>query len=206
MKNLTVIEHPLLARALTRLRDQSTPPQAFRHHLQECGRLLACEATRFLDSRPVRVRTPLALASGVELKRPVTLVPVLRAGLALLDPFQELLPEASIGFVGQRRDEATLHPETYLFKVPDVKKADVFVLDPMLATGGSAVSTMDLLRKHGARRIRLVCLLASPEGVECVTRAHPDVPILTAALDRRLNDRGYIVPGLGDAGDRFFGT
>ncbi len=206
MKNLTVIEHPLLARALTRLRDQSTPVPAFRHHLMECGRLLAAEATRHLEVRRIRVKTPLATAPGVELRRPVTLVPVLRAGLALLDAFREMLPEASIGFVGQRRNEETLEPETYLFKVPAVRISDVFVLDPMLATGGSAISTLDQLKRHGARRLRLICLLAAPEGVAAMEQAHPDVPILTGALDRRLNERGYIVPGLGDAGDRCFGT
>lgn len=206
MKNLTVIEHPLLARALTQLRDQSTPGPAFRHHLMECGRLLACEATRDLEVRKVRVQTPLALASGVRLRRPVTLVPVLRAGLALLDAFRDMLPEATIGFVGQRRNEETLEAETYLFKVPAVRTSDVFVLDPMLATGGSAISTLDQLKRHGARRLRLICLLAAPEGVAAMEKAHPEVPILTGALDKRLNERGYIVPGLGDAGDRCFGT
>jgi len=206
MKNLTVVEHPLLARALTQLRDQSTPVPAFRHHLMECGRLLAAEATRHLEVRRIRVKTPLATAPGVELRRPVTLVPVLRAGLALLDAFREMLPDASIGFVGQRRNEETLEPETYLFKVPAVRTSDVFVLDPMLATGGSAISTLDQLKQHGARRLRLICLLAAPEGVGAMEQAHPDVPILTGALDRRLNERGYIVPGLGDAGDRCFGT
>ncbi len=206
MKNLTVLEHPLLARALTQLRDQSTPVPAFRHHLMECGRLLACEATRDLEVRKVRVQTPLALASGVQLRRPVTLVPVLRAGLALLDAFRDMLPEATIGFVGQRRNEETLEAETYLFKVPAVRVSEVFVLDPMLATGGSAISTLDQLKRHGARRLRLICLLAAPEGVAAMEKAHPEVPILTGALDRRLNERGYIVPGLGDAGDRCFGT
>lgn len=203
---LTVVDHPLVARALTRLRDKSTPLPEFRQLLLECGRALAWEATRDLETRRIRVQTPLAPANGQALRRPVTLVPVLRAGLALLDAFREVLPDASIGFIGQRRDEETLQPETYLFKVPEVKASDVFVLDPMLATGGSANSTLDLLRRHGARRLRLVCLLAAPEGIQAVQEAHPDVPIHTAAVDRHLNHRGYIVPGLGDAGDRCFGT
>ncbi len=206
MKPPVVLQHPLLAQALTRLRDKSTPRAEFRRLLLECGRFLACESTRSLETRRIRVQTPLATAPGVTLRRPVILVPVLRAGLSLLDPFREILPDAAIGFVGQRRNEETLLPETYLFKVPPSKAADVFVLDPMLATGGSAISTIQGLKDQGARRIQLVCLLAAPEGIEAVSRAHPDVAITTAALDRKLNQVGYIVPGLGDAGDRCFGT
>lgn len=206
MNSLRILQHPLLAQALTRLRDQSTPVGEFRSQLHLCGRVLAVEATRLLESRPVQVRTPLARTRGSALRRPVVLVPVLRAGLALLDPFREVIPDAAIGFVGQRRNEETLIPETYLCKVPAMRTADVFVLDPMLATGGSAIATLELLRKQGARRLHLVCLLAAPEGVANLEKAHPEVPILTGALDRRLNGKGYIVPGLGDAGDRCFGT
>lgn len=206
MEGVTVVEHPLLGRSLTCLRDEATPVPEFRRHLLQCGRLLALEATRGLGTRRRVVQTPLARARGVELARPVMLVAVLRAGWSLLDPFLELLPEASVGFVGQRRDEGTLRPETYLFKVPRQPGAEVFVLDPMLATGGSAISTVTLLRAHGLRRIRFACLLAAPEGARALREAHPDVPILAGSMDERLNERGYIVPGLGDAGDRCFGT
>lgn len=205
-EGLTVVEHPLLGRSLTRLRDRETPVPEFRAHLQQCGRLLACEATRGLGTRRRMVQTPLARAAGVELARPVVLVAVLRAGWSLLDPFLELLPDATVGFVGQRRDEETLRPETYLFKVPRQPTADVLVLDPMLATGGSAISTVELLRGHGLRHIRFCCLLAAPEGVRALRGAHPGVPIVAGALDARLNGQGYIVPGLGDAGDRCLGT
>jgi len=206
MNPLTIVSHPLLARALARLRDHSTPHAEFRRSLHEAGHILACEATRLLPTRTIRVKTPLATTSGLDLKRPVVLVPVLRAGLALLEPFREILPDALIGFVGQRRNEATLIPESYLFKVPRAAAADVFVLDPMLATGGSAEATLNELRTHGARHLHLVCLVAAPTGVRRVHQSHPSVPILTAALDRKLDSRGYIVPGLGDAGDRYFGT
>lgn len=203
---LTVVEHPLLGRSLTCLRDRGTPVPEFRRNLLQCGRLLAFEATRSLGTRRRTVQTPLARARGVELARSVVLVAVLRAGWSLLDPFLELLPDATVGFVGQRRDEKTLQPETYLFKVPRDSSAEVFVLDPMLATGGSAISTVTLLRSHGLRRMRFCCLLAAPEGVQALQEAHPGLPILAGALDSRLNEHGYIVPGLGDAGDRCFGT
>lgn len=203
---LTVVEHPLLGRSLTCLRDRGTPVPEFRRNLLQCGRLLAFEATRGLGTRRRTVETPLARAAGVELARRVILVAVLRAGWSLLDPFLELVPDALVGFVGQRRDETTLRPETYLFKVPRDATAEVFVLDPMLATGGSAVSTVTLLRSHGLRRVRFCCLLAAPEGVEALQGAHPGVPIIAGALDARLNAQGFIVPGLGDAGDRCFGT
>jgi len=206
MSSLTISTHPLLARALTRLRDQSTSASDFRRYLHEAGHLLACEATRLLPTRKVRVQTPLAVTNGLDLRRAVVLVPVLRSGLALLDPFREILPDALIGFVGQHRNEETLQPEAYLFKVPEASRADVFVLDPMLATGGSASATLDDLKAHGAKHLHLVCLVAAPEGVRRIQTAHPEVPILLGALDRRLNEQGYIVPGLGDAGDRFFGT
>jgi uracil phosphoribosyltransferase len=206
MSSLTVSSHPLLAWAVTRLRDRATSASDFRRYLHEAGHLLACEATRLLPTRKVRVQTPLATATGFDLRRPVVLVPVLRSGLALLDPFREILPDALIGFVGQRRNEETLQPESYLFKVPEASRADVFVLDPMLATGGSASATLANLKAHGARHLHLVCLVAAPEGVARIQKDHPEIPILLGALDRRLNQSGFILPGLGDAGDRFFGT
>ncbi len=206
-EGLTVIAHPLLARALTRLRDVRTPAPEFRRLLDDASSLIAWEVTRTLSTRSVRVDTPLAPTRGVELARPVILVPVLRAGVGMLDAFLRVVPDAAVGFVGQRRDEATLRPHTYLSNLPArLDAAEVIVLDPMLATGGSAVSTFDQLTEAGARRLRLATLLAAPEGVQNVLSAHPGTRVYTAALDRRLDRRGYIFPGLGDAGDRCFGT
>jgi len=207
MEGLTIVQHPLLARALTHIRDRQTPTPEFRQRVDEAAQLLAFEVTRGLETRKVQVETPLMMASGVALKRDVVLVPVLRAGVSMLDAFLRTVPDATVGFVGQKRDEKTLEASTYLFNVPaKVATADVIVLDPMLATGGSAVATIAMLRERGAKRIRTVHLLAAPEGVRRVHKAFPDVPIFIAALDRKLNGDGFIVPGLGDAGDRSFGT
>jgi uracil phosphoribosyltransferase len=207
MEGLTIVQHPLLARALTHIRDRQTPTPEFRQWVDEAAQLLAFEVTRGLETRKVQVETPLMMASGVALKRDVVLVPVLRAGVSMLDAFLRTVPDATVGFVGQKRDEKTLEASTYLFNVPaKVATADVIVLDPMLATGGSAVATIAMLRERGAKRIRTVHLLAAPEGVRRVHKAFPDVPIFIAALDRKLNGDGFIVPGLGDAGDRSFGT
>lgn len=207
MEGLTIVQHPLLARALTHIRDRQTPTPEFRQWVDEAAQLLAFEVTRGLETRKVQVETPLMMASGVALKRDVVLVPVLRAGVSMLDAFLRTIPDATVGFVGQKRDEKTLVASTYLFNVPaKVATADVILLDPMLATGGSAVATIAMLRERGAKRIRTVHLLAAPEGVRRVHKAFPDVPIFIAALDRKLNGDGFIVPGLGDAGDRSFGT
>jgi uracil phosphoribosyltransferase len=207
MKGLTVVEHPLLARALTHLRAAETPSPQFRRWIDDAASLLAFEVTRTLETKSVRIRTPLTQTAGVGLKRDVVLVPILRAGVAMLDAFLRAIPDASVGFVGQKRDEATLEAHTYICNLPrSVATADVIVLDPMLATGGSACSTLTLLRERGARHLRFASLLAAPEGVRRVRRVHPEVPIFTASLDQKLNSHGFIVPGLGDAGDRAFGT
>lgn len=207
MEGLTVVQHPLLARALTHIRDRQTPTPEFRRWIDEAARLLAFEVTRGLETRKVIVETPLTKTSGVALKREVVLVPILRAGVSMLDAFLRTVPDATVGFVGQKRDEKTLEASTYLFNVPErVAAADVILLDPMLATGGSAVATIALLRERGAKRIRTVHILAVPEGVRRVHEAFPDVPVFCASLDRKLNRDGFIVPGLGDAGDRSFGT
>lgn len=207
MDGLTLVQHPLLAAALTRIRDRSTDSTGFRRAVTEASRLIAFEATRHFECRPIGIRTPVSAARGVVLRRPVVLVPVLRAGVSMLAAFLETVPDAAVGFVGQKRDEATLEPHSYLFNVPaGLETAEVLVLDPMLATGGSVAATVAGLKERGAKRIRCIHLLAAPEGVRRFREVHPDVPLIAAALDRKLNRSGYIVPGLGDAGDRCFGT
>lgn len=207
MKNTTVISHPLIDHNLVRLRDERTAPEIFRRALGEVAMLMVYEATRDFAQKTVSVQTPVAKTRGKELMREVLLVPVLRAGLGMLEPMLQLLPHARVGFVGLKRDEATLAAATYHESLPDKLGAfEVIVLDPMLATGGSAVATLDLLFQRGARRVRVVNLLAAPEGIRRVHEHYPDVPIVTGALDRKLNSQGYIVPGLGDAGDRLFGV
>ena len=207
VKQVTVIDHPLVQEKLTRLRDKRTPSPEFRRLLGELAVLLVFEATRDLRLRPTRVRTPLALARGHRLRDNLLLVPVLRAGLALVEPLARLIPEARVGFIGLRRNEETLQPEAYLEKLPDdLSDCEVLLLDPMLATGGSALAALEMLAARGARRIQLVNVLAAPEGIRNVHARFPRVAIYTAALDKRLNKLGYIVPGLGDAGDRAFGV
>lgn len=207
MPGLIVIEHPLLALTVTRLRDETTPVHEFRRLLDQAAALMLPDVTRELATKPVRVKTPLATTRGVALKREVILVPILRAGLAFLEAFQRVLPVAKVGFVGVKRDAYTHRPHTYSSSLPDnLKGMEVIVLDPMLATGGSAVATLDLLWQRGARELRLVTLVSAPPGVSTVLEAHPTVRLFTAALDRTLNSRAYIVPGLGDAGDRAFGV
>ncbi len=202
-----VINHPLLQDRLTRLRNKNTSTAEFRFTLEEAGLLLAAEATRHLPTRSVRIQTPLASHKGVCLAHPTVLVPVLRAGLSLLPAFQRLLPSAAIGYIGLARNETTLAPEAYYQKLPKITlNTQVFLLDPMLATGGSSQAALDLLRKHGAHCITLVCLVAAPEGLKKIIESHPDISIYTAAIDQKLNPRGFITPGLGDAGDRLFGT
>jgi len=204
---LTVVDHPLLRLAVTRLRDVNTSTREFRRLLEEVALLLACEVTRDLAVRPRAVQTPLAKAKGWTLRREVVLVPVLRAGLGMLSGFSALLPDATVAVIGLKRDEETLATHTYLTKIPDdLSKRDVILLDPMLATGGSASTAIALLRAHRAKQVRLASLVAAPPGVERVLEAHPGTRIFTAALDARLDKRGFIVPGLGDAGDRLFGN
>jgi len=207
MKNVTVITHPLVQQNLTRLRDKSTQPEEFRRALGEVAALMVYEATRTFATQPVTVRTPLEQTRGVKLKHEVLLVPVLRAGLGMLDPILRCIPHARVGFIGLKRNEYTLEAATYHKSLPSqLSDFEIILMDPMLATGGSSVSALDLLSERGARRVRLVNLLAAPAGIKFVHQHYPDVPIFTAALDRKLNHKGYIVPGLGDAGDRLFGV
>ena len=207
MEGLRVVDHPVLARAITVLRATSTGRAEFRTALEEASWTLAYEALRDLPVAEVEVETPLETTAGVVLGRPVMVVAVLRAGLGMVDGFLRLVPDAAVGHIGMRRNEETLQPEGYYESLPaGVAASTVFVVDPMLATGGSAIAALTRLREAGARDLRLVCLVAAPEGVRAVREADPDVPILAAALDRRLDERGYIRPGLGDAGDRIFGT
>jgi uracil phosphoribosyltransferase len=192
---------------LTRLRDETTPPKIFRELVAEIATLLLYEATADLPTDDRDVRTPLASYKGVRLKDKVGLVPVLRAGIGMVEAALELMPEAQVWHIGLFRDERTLRPIEYYNKLPSSATVQVcLVLDPMLATGGSATATIDVLKKWGAERIKYVGIIAAPEGVRALVSAHPDVPIHVAALDERLNEKGYIVPGLGDAGDRQFGT
>lgn len=207
MENVTIINHPLIDHNLARLRDEKTEPEEFRRALGEVAMLMVYEATRGFEQKTVTVRTPVAGTKARILKREVLLVPILRAGLGMLEPLLRLVPHARVGFVGLKRDEATLEAMTYHQSLPDkLGQFEIIVMDPMLATGGSAVAALDLLHQRGAKRIRLVNLLAAPEGIKYVHQHYPDVPIVSGALDKKLNSKGYIVPGLGDAGDRLFGV
>ena len=206
--HLTVVDHPLVRHKLSLMRRQETPTGEFRQLLREISQLLAYEITRHLPMEMRTIRTPVAEMEAPFLEgRKLALVSILRAGNGLLDGVLELIPSARVGFVGLYRDEATLEPVEYYLKVPgQLEERLVIALDPMLATGNSSVAAVDRLKAAGATDIRFMCLLAAPEGVERMRAAHPDVPVVTAALDERLNEVGYIVPGLGDAGDRMFGT
>lgn len=207
-EHLTVVDHPLVQHKLTLMRDRKTPTAVFRQLLREISQLLAYEITRELPMSMKSIETPLEEMDSPTLAgKKLALVSILRAGNGLLDGVLELIPSARVGFVGLYRDEETLQPVQYYFKVPDaLEDRLVIAVDPMLATGNSSAAAIDLLKNAGAKNIRFMCLLAAPEGVERMKAAHPDVPIVTAALDRKLNDIGYIMPGLGDAGDRMFGT
>jgi uracil phosphoribosyltransferase len=203
---LTVLQHPLGAHFLTHLRDETTKPATFRtlsHHL---GMLLAVEATRDLPVRAHTIRTPLESHEGSVLARGLVVVPILRAGLGMVEPFTQLFPDVSVGYVGLERDHETAQARRYYCKLPPLPGRRVFVVDPMLATGGSAIKALTLLREAGAEDPGLVCIVSSPEGVAAVEAAHPSTRIVTAALDRELNARKYILPGLGDFGDRLYGT
>ncbi|MBL68990.1 MAG: uracil phosphoribosyltransferase [Verrucomicrobiales bacterium] len=206
MKNVTVIDHPLVQSRLSRLRDASTPHGEFRRLLRELSVPLVYEAARDLPTRSRRVKTPLAATGGVTLAREVLLVPILRAALGMLSGLDELLPDARVGYIGLARNEKTLEPEWYLDKVPRrLARYEVFLLDPMLATGGSALAAGEMLERRGARTIRFVHVLAAPEGLRTVRKRFPQSQIYTGAIDSHLDSNGYIVPGLGDAGDRCFG-
>ncbi len=207
-QNLTVVDHPLVQHKLSFMRDKTTPSAHFRQLLGEIAQLLAYEATRDLPLEMREAETPLQSMQSPYLSgKKLALVSILRAGNGMLDSLLHLIPSARVGFVGLYRDEETLKPVQYYFKVPeDISERDVLAIDPMLATGNSSVAAIDLLKAAGARRITFLCLLAAPEGVARMQEAHPDVRIITASLDECLNEQGYIVPGLGDAGDRMFGT
>jgi len=207
VKGVTVIAHPLVQHNLTRLRDKRTQPQEFRRLLGEIASLMLYEASRSFATRPIAVQTPLAPARGFRIKRDVVLVPVLRAGLGMLDSILQLIPNARVGFIGLKREETTLRAQFYHKSLPkNLSRFEVILIDPMLATGGSAVAALDLLAEQGAKQVRLVNLVAAPEGIRRVRKNYPKLPIFTAAIDRRLNNKGYILPGLGDVGDRLFGT
>jgi uracil phosphoribosyltransferase len=202
-----VIDHPLAAANLAILRAKTTEPALFRRHLQELSVLLFVEASRGWGTAPIQVETPLALCPGAVLAKPIILVPILRAGLGMLDGIQRAVPDAAIGHIGLYRDAETLRPVSYYEKVPvNVTAAEVLLLDPMLATGNTASEAASIVKAQGARSLQFLCIVACPAGVEQFQRDHPDVPILAAAIDPELDDHGYIVPGLGDAGDRYFGT
>jgi uracil phosphoribosyltransferase len=207
VKGVTIIAHPLVQHNLTRLRDKRTGPQEFRRVLSEVAALMLYEATRSFGIAPTSVQTPLARAHGYRLRREVVLVPVLRAGLGMLDSILQLIPHARVGFIGLKREETTLRATSYHQSLPaNLSRFEVVLIDPMLATGGSAVAAMDLLTELGGSHVRLVNLVAAPEGIRRVRSHYPNLPIFTAAVDRKLNEKGYILPGLGDAGDRLFGV
>jgi uracil phosphoribosyltransferase len=200
-------KHPLVKHKLTLLRNSSTEPKKFRELVRELAILLTYEATADLTLKPITVTTPMGKAAGSELVDKIGLIPILRAGLGMVEGIWEMMPSAEVWHIGLYRDEETLQPVSYYNKLPTMPTVQVcLVLDPMLATGGSAVATCNILKAWGASRIKFVGLLAAPEGVEALQTTHPDVPIHVAQIDERLNDVGYIVPGLGDAGDRQFGT
>ncbi len=208
MKGVTVIAHPLVQHNLARLRDKRTQPQEFRRLLGEIAALMIYEATRtFRRQKNFRSKRRSHSTSGFQLEREVVLVPVLRAGLGMLDSILQLIPHARVGFIGLKREETTLRAMFYHKSFPkNLGSFEVILIDPMLATGGSAVAAIDLLVEQGAKHIRLVNLVAAPEGIRVVQKNYPRMPIFTAAVDKKLNGKGFIVPGLGDAGDRLFGT
>lgn len=202
-----LVDHPLVHDALVSLRDKETPPEAFRRVATRISVLLAAEALRSLPTAPATIETPLGPADGRRVASEVVVVPVLRAGLGMLDAVLELVPSARVGYIGLQRDERTAIASQYYSKLPDrLDRSYVLMIDPMLATGGSASAALELLRHAGATRVRIVCIVAAPEGIACVERDHPDVVIYTPVVDRHLNAQKYIVPGLGDFGDRLYGT
>ncbi|ODA42634.1 uracil phosphoribosyltransferase [Desulfosporosinus sp. BG] len=208
MTKLQVLDHPLIQHKLSLIRDEKTGSKEFRELVEEVAMLMAYEVTRDFPLQEIEVKTPVALAkANVIAGRKVGLVPILRAGLGMVDGMLRLIPAAKVGHVGLYRDPETLLPVEYYCKLPnDIAERDLIVIDPMLATGGSASAAITFLKDRGAKNIKLMCLIAAPEGIKTVQNAHPDVDIFVAAVDERLNEHGYIVPGLGDAGDRLFGT
>lgn len=207
MPNIYPSSHPMVAHKLTLLRDENTEPKKFREAVREIAALLAYEATADLELMPKEINTPLARYTGAQLREKIGLVPILRAGLGMVEGIWNLMPSAEVWHIGLYRDERTLKPVEYYNKLPVEPTVSVcLILDPMLATGGSAVATVNVLKRWGVRKIKFVGILGAPEGIALMDQYHPEVPIHLAAIDDRLNERGYIVPGLGDAGDRQFGT
>lgn len=206
-KNLVLLQHPLIKKDITILRDKKTNTEIFRAAVTRISNVLAVEISTAFSLAEFKVETPLEKTVGYRLKQDVVLIPVLRAGLGMVDGFLQLIPDAKLGHVGLERNETTLQPNSYYLKTPkNLSKAEVLLLDPMLATGGSASAAITFLKKRGAKNLVFACLLAAPEGVKKLLKDHPDVLIFSAAVDRQLNKKGYILPGLGDAGDRTFGT
>ncbi len=207
MDNLTVVDHPLLKRDLTVLRRDETPHGQFRQTVSNAAAILAYEAMRDIDLRETEIETPLEATTGYELAEDVMVVPIMRAGLGMVDGFVRYVPEARVGHLGMQRDEETYRPVDYYSNIPEgIEDAHVFVVDPMLATGGSASFAINHLKEHGGRTFTFACLVAAPEGVRRLGEEHPEVPVVTAVLDRELDENAFIRPGLGDAGDRIFGT
>jgi uracil phosphoribosyltransferase len=205
--NVILIEHPVIQTKLTELRDFATEHRKFRALLNEIASLMVYEVTRDWPTTPRPIQTPLERTTGNVLSRKVTLVPILRAGLGMAEGVLRLLPDARMGHLGVYRDEKTLEPISYYQKLPpDIAQTEVLLIDPMLATGGSGSAAVSILKKAGVGSMKFVCLVAAPEGIRALHQQHPEVPIYTAAIDRQLNEKGYILPGLGDAGDRIFGT
>lgn len=208
-KNLFILNHPVIQHSLSLLRSIDCPDEEFRRLIKRIATLMGYEVFKALDTAPITVQTPLESMQGLALKKPYpVIVPILRAGLGIAEGLSEALPEAATGHIGVYRDEETFQPHAYLCRLPDLKERKVFLVDPMLATGGSAVYALDTLVRKGARKedITLVCLVAAPEGVKAIRQKYPNIPLYCAALDRCLNERAFICPGLGDAGDRLFGT
>lgn len=204
---LKVLKHPLITHKLTQMRNKDCGTKDFRQNLDEIAGLMAYEITRDIPLKEVEIETPVATCKTYEMEKEIVLVPILRAGLGMVNGICNLIPTVKIAHIGLYRDEETLEPHTYFEKYPkQVKDAIVMIVDPMLATGGSAIAAIDMVKKQGAKNIRLVCLVGAPEGVKAVEKAHPEVDIYLASLDEKLNEHGYIIPGLGDAGDRIFGT
>ena len=204
---ITVVEHPLIKHKLSKMRDINSTSRDFREWLDEIAMLMTYEVTRNLELDEIPVQTPICETTGYKLHNNIVVVPILRAGLGMVDGMLNLIPAAKVGHIGMYRNEETLEPVEYYCKLPnDINEREVFVLDPMLANGGSPEAAISMLKKRGLNNIRFMCLVAAPEGVEVLNKAHPDVKVYTAALDEKLNEHGYIVPGLGDAGDRIFGT
>lgn len=208
MGNICVLDHPLIQHKLALIRDENTSSKEFRSLVEEVAMLMAYEVTRDFPLQEVQVQTPVALAQAKKIAgRKVALVPILRAGLGMVDGMLKLIPAAKVGHIGLYRDHETLKPVEYYCKMPtDIEERDIILIDPMLATGGSATAAISFIKERGAKNIKLMCLIAAPEGIQAVQGNHPDVDIFVAAVDERLNEHAYIVPGLGDAGDRLFGT